>query len=48
MFGVVSHQVIGGQFTATDGTVCGPANPCTMRAQESVVGEKFDVGAGAR
>ena len=48
LFGVVSHQVIGGQFNATDGTQCGPAKPCTMRAQESVVGEKFDTDRNDR
>jgi len=41
MFGVVSRQVIGGQFRATDGTTCGPAQPCRMEAQESLIGEKF-------
>jgi len=49
LHGVVSHQEIAGAFTALDGTTtCGPTPACNMRAQESVVGEKFDVGGGAR
>ena len=43
LHGVVSHQEIAGPFTALDGTTtCGPTPACTMRAQESVVGEKFE------
>jgi hypothetical protein len=49
LHGVVSHQEIAGPFTALDGiTTCGPTRACNMRAQESVVGEKFDVGREAR
>lgn len=44
LHGVVSHQEIAGPFTALDKkTTCGPTPACNMRAQESVVGEKFDV-----
>jgi hypothetical protein len=49
LHGVVSHQEIAGPFTALDEkTTCGPTPACNMRAQESVVGEKFDVGGGDR
>jgi hypothetical protein len=49
LHGVVSHQEIAGPFTASDGiTTCGPTPACNMRAQESVIGEKFDVEGRGR
>ncbi len=49
LHGVVSHQEIAGPFTALDGiTTCGLTPACNMRAQESVIGEKFDVEGRGR